>query len=80
MKSISFIFIKFILTSFLIHQYIGHINTVALSHNGIYLATGSGDYLNNTKEYTVNLIKVESKRIVFKFDKIHSSNNNKNIG
>ena len=43
---------------------------MALSPNGKYLATGSSDN-------TVNLIEVESK-IVHKFDKIHSGNNNKN--
>ncbi len=43
----------------------------------MYLATGSGDY-SDIRDYTVNLIEVESKRIVHKFDNIHSSNNNKN--
>ncbi len=51
---------------------------MALSPNGKYLATGSRYYNSDIKDYTVNLIEVESKRIVHKFDNIHSSNNNKN--
>ena len=50
---------------------------MALSPNGKYLATGSGDNIRNIKDNIVNLIEVESK-IVHKFDKIHSGNNNKN--
>ncbi len=40
----------------LCHQYIDFVNTVALSPNGMYLATGSGEYSNDIKDYTVNLI------------------------
>ncbi len=40
---------------------------MAFTYDGKYLATGSADY-------TINLINLESSKIYYKFEKIHSSN------
>ena len=50
---------------------------MALSPDGKYLVTGSGGpSFDDKKDYTVNLIEVESRTILHKFDNIHSGNNN----
>ncbi len=58
-----------------IYIYIDQICSVAFSPDGKYLASAAGTYKGDNKDFSVNLIEVESRNIHHKFVNIHSSNN-----
>ncbi len=52
-----------------IYIYIDAVRTVKFSPNSEYLATGSSDT-------TINLIDVNTRQLIHKFEGIHTGNNN----